>query len=77
MEYAISAAEIEEMKQYLKDHPIDPAWDWDWYKIGGEKKHHGRSERHGSTKKFCRISVKWNQIRPRLPLLIRQKKLHA
>lgn len=38
MEHHITADRIQEMKQYLKDHPIDPAWDWDWYQIGGEKK---------------------------------------
>ena len=33
MEYSISTAEIEEMKQYLRDHPIDPAWDWEYMKL--------------------------------------------
>ena len=34
MGHHITASEIEEMKQYLKDHPIDPAWDWHWQAIG-------------------------------------------
>ena len=33
MEYSISTAEIEEMKQYLREHPIDPAWDWEYMKL--------------------------------------------
>ena len=28
----ITAADIKKMKQYLKDHPIDPAWDWECMK---------------------------------------------
>lgn len=34
MEHHITKTEIEEMKQYLKDHPIDPAWDWEWSRLG-------------------------------------------
>lgn len=34
MEHHITADRIQEMKQYLKDHPIDPAWDWEWRAIG-------------------------------------------
>ncbi|MBD5095112.1 MAG: hypothetical protein HDT27_04175 [Subdoligranulum sp.] len=34
MEHHITADRVQEMKQYLKDHPIDPAWDWEWSRLG-------------------------------------------
>ena len=37
MEHHITADRIQEMKQFLKDHPIDPAWDWEWYTIGNKR----------------------------------------
>lgn len=37
MEHHITADRIQEMKQYLKDHPIDPAWDWAWHAIGNKR----------------------------------------